>query len=130
MSPLTVFLGKLIGIYCIILAVTAMAHRRSTVAAITSLLDNPPALLLVELIGLMAGLAVVLGHNVWSGGALPVIITLLGWLATIRSIVLLALPEDGKIKLFRALHYEERFYLYMGFTLILGLFLTFAAFSV
>jgi len=29
----------------------------------------------------------------------------------------------------RALHYEERFYLYLGGTLILGLYLTIAGFS-
>jgi hypothetical protein len=26
-----------------------------------------------------AGLAVVVAHNVWSGGALPVVVTLVGW---------------------------------------------------
>jgi hypothetical protein len=29
--------------------------------------------------GLLGGLAMVLAHNVWSGGPLPVIVTLIGW---------------------------------------------------
>ncbi len=60
---------------------------------------------------------------------MPVIITLLGWLMAIRGAALLALSGDATIKLFNALRYEERFYLYMGGTLVLGLYLTLAGFS-
>jgi hypothetical protein len=53
----------------------------------------------------------------------------LGWLIAIRGAVLLALPQDAVIKFFEALRYEEFFYVYMGATLVLGLFLTVAGFS-
>jgi hypothetical protein len=39
----------------------------------------------------------------------------------------LGLPQDAVTKFFEALRYEERFYVYMGVTLALGLFLTIAA---
>jgi hypothetical protein len=129
MSPLTVFLGKLIGLYCIIVALALMAHKRSTVESVKALIRNPPLLLFLELIALIAGLAMVLGHNIWSGGALAVVVTFIGWLVTMRGAVLLVLSEDVKLKLFEALRYEERFFVYMGVTLILGIYLTFAAFS-
>jgi hypothetical protein len=129
MSPVTIFLGKLLGLYCIIVALALMAHKQSAVAAVNALIRNPPLLLLVEVLGLAAGLAVVLGHNVWSGGALPVAITLLGWLMAIRGAVLLALPQDAVMKLFEALRYEKVFYVYMAVTLVLGVFLAIAAFG-
>jgi len=129
MSPLTVFLGKLIGLYCIIVALALMAHKRSTVESVKALIRNPPLLLFLELIALIAGLAMVLGHNIWSGGALAVVVTFIGWLVTMRGAVLLVLSEDVKLKIFEALRYEERFFVYMGVTLILGIYLTFAAFS-
>ena len=47
----------------------------------------------------------------------------------IRGVGLLALSPDGIVKLFNALQYDERFYVYMGGTLVLGLYLTFAGFS-
>ena len=116
-----------------------------------ALIRNPPLLLLAEVLGrsasgrrgavaddarawevrtrLAAGLGIMLGHNIWSGGALPVVITLLGWLIAIRGAVLLALPQDAVIKFFEALRYEECFYVYMGVTLALGVFLTIAGFS-
>jgi hypothetical protein len=129
MLPLTIFLGKLIGVYCIVVALALMARKQSAVAAINALIRNPPLLLLVEVLGLAVGLAMIIGHNIWSGGALPVVVTLVGWLSAIRGAVLLALPQDQVLKFFAALRYDERFYVYMGVTLILGLFLTIAAFT-
>ena len=129
MSPLTIFLGKLIGLYCIIVALAMMANKQSAIATVSALVRNAPLLLFAEVLGLAAGLALILGHNIWSGGALPVVITLLGWLMTIRGVVLLALSQDATIRFFEALRYEELFYVYMGATLALGLFLTAAGFS-
>jgi len=129
MLPLTVFLAKLIGLYCIIVALALMARKQSTIAAIKALVGNPPLLLLVEVLGLALGLAMVLGHNIWSGGALPIVVTLLGWVMVIRGAVLLALPPDKIVKFFEALRYEERFHVYMGVTLVLGLYLTYAGFT-
>jgi hypothetical protein len=129
MSPLTIFLAKLIGLYCIIVAVAMMARKSYALATVQALIRNPPLLLLAEVLVLAAGLAMIIGHNIWSGGALPVVVTLLGWLMAIRGAVLLALPPDTTTKLFEALRYEERFYFFMAGTLVLGLYLTVAGFA-
>jgi len=129
MLPLTIFLAKLLGLYCIILAVTMMARKTSAVATMKGLVANPPLLLFIELIGLAAGLAIVIGHNIWSGGALPVVVTLLGWVMLIRGVGLLMLSPEGVAKLFDTLRYEELFYVYMGVALVLGLYLAYAGFS-
>jgi len=129
MSPLTIFLAKFFGLYCIVLAVTMMVRKQSAVSTMRALIQSPPLLLFVELLGLAGGLAMVIGHNIWSGGALPVVITLLGWLMAIRGAALLAISPAAVMKVFEALRYEQRFYFYMGITLILGIYLTFAGFS-
>ena len=67
MLPLTIFLGKLIGLYCIILALAMMRHKQSAVATMNALIRNPPLVLFVEMLGLAAGLAMVLGNYIWSG---------------------------------------------------------------
>ncbi len=128
MLPLTIFLGKLLGLYCIIFALAMMSQKQRIVATMNALIRNPPLLLYVELIGLAAGLAMALGHNIWSGGALPVVVTLVGWWTAIKGVLLLAVPQDAVIKLMAVLRYEELFYVYMGATLVLGLFLTVAGF--
>ena len=104
-------------------------RKQSTVATIQALLRDPPLLLFVEVLGLAAGLAMIVGHNIWSGGALPVVITLVGWVLAIRSGGLLALSPAALSKLVEAMRSEELFYLYMGATLVLGLYLTYAGFS-
>jgi hypothetical protein len=129
MSPLTVFLAKFLGLYCIIVALAMMAGRKSAIATIRSLIDNPPLLLFVEVVGLAGGLAMVIGHNIWYGGTLPVIVTLVGWLMAVRGAGLLALSPGTTMKLFNALQYARFFYLYMGATLLLGLYLAGAGFS-
>ena len=128
MPPLTIFLAKLLGLYCIIVALAMMTRKKSAIATLNALIRNPPLLLLAEVLGLAAGLALVLGHNIWSGGALPIVVTLLGWLMAIRGAALLAVSPDTTMRLFNALRYEERFYLYTGGTLLLGLYLTIAGF--
>ena len=129
MSPLTIFLATLLGLYCIIVALVMMMRKQSAVATVKALITNPPLLLLVEVLGLAGGLAMIIGHNIWSGGALPVVVTLVGWLMAIRGTGLLALSPNATMKVFEGLRYERLFYLYMGATLLLGLYLICAGFS-
>ena len=49
---------------------------------------------------MFGGLAIVLLHNYWSGGALTVIITLLGWLTLIKAVLLLVLPSTKLVALY------------------------------
>jgi hypothetical protein len=129
MSPLTVFLAKFLGLYCIVVALAMMTRKQSAVATVKALIANPPLLLFVEVLGLAGGLAMIIGHNIWSGGALPIVVTLVGWLMAIRGAGLLALSPNATMKLFEALRYEQLFYFYMGGTLVLGLYLTYAGFN-
>jgi hypothetical protein len=84
MSSLTILLAKLLELYCVIIVLAVMTRKQNAVATIMALIANPPLLLFVEIVGLACGLAIVIGHNIWSGGALPVVITLVGWLMAIR----------------------------------------------
>ncbi len=129
MSPLTIFLARLLGLYCVILASAMITRKRNAVATVKAFIANPPLLLLAEVISLACGLAMVIAHNIWSGGALPVVVTLVGWLMVIRGAAPLALSPAGTAKLVEALRYEQLFYFYMGGTLVLGLYLTWAGFS-
>ena len=86
-------------------------------------------MLLTSVITLAIGLALVVGHNVWSGGALPITVTIVGWVSLIKGLAFLFLPPGQMTKLYETLRYERLFFVYMGLTLALGLYLTIAAFS-
>jgi vacuolar-type H+-ATPase subunit I/STV1 len=96
--------------------------------AATGLVHERPLLLILGLIALAAGLALVLTHNVWSGGAPAAVVTLVGWVILVRGVVLLVLPPDAVARLFDMVRFAELFYLYAGITLLLGLYLTWAGF--
>jgi hypothetical protein len=85
--------------------------------------------LLAGVFAVAVGLGLVTGHNVWSGGALPVVITLVGWASLIKGVALLALPPGQMANLYKALRYERYYLLYVGVTVALGLYLTIAAFT-
>ncbi|PSH05589.1 MAG: hypothetical protein CXZ00_00100 [Acidobacteria bacterium] len=130
MSPRTTFLGRLIGLYFILLSLAMTIHRQATVETMNALVRNAPELFLSGIIAVAIGLAIVLGHNIWSGGVLPVVVTLIGWLALIKGALLLFLsPEQTNRFLLAGLHYEQFFYFYTAFTFVLGAYLACAGFS-
>jgi hypothetical protein len=100
MSPRTAFLGSLIGLYCILVSLSMMVHKQATVEAVTALVHTPALMFAVGVIAVVAGLAMILGHNVWSGGALPVVVTLVGWLLLVKSLLILFLPPEAASTIF------------------------------
>jgi hypothetical protein len=129
MLPLTIFLAKLLGLYCVVLPVAMMANKRTTVAAVNAMIRDPALMLFAAIVGLAIGLAMVVAHNVWSGGALPIVVTLVGWWTAIKSLALLILPQETMTKIFETARYEQRFYGITAVTLVIGVYLTYAGFS-
>jgi len=91
---------------------------------------NAPALLLVTgMLTVVAGLAIVLGHNVWRGGATPVIVTILGWLMLLKGFALLVVPASRWVVMLEASHYMVLYPVTVAIALVLGGYLTFSGFS-
>ncbi len=128
MSPRTIYLGRLIGLYCLLIGLTMAMRKQAMVEMVTALIRNAPAAWLAGLLAMTAGLAIVLGHNVWSGGALPVIVTLVGWVALLKGLLFLLLPPEAEAGVFlQAFYYERFFYMYTAISLLLGTYLTYRA---
>lgn len=126
MSPTSTFLSRLIGLYCILVSLSLVTHKQATVETVTELVHNPPLLFLAGVIAVGAGLAIILGHNVWSGGSVPVLVTLIGWLALLKGLLILFLTPEAAAGFFLgSLHYEQFFYVYGAITFLLGAYLTF-----
>jgi putative exporter of polyketide antibiotics len=130
MSPRTTFLSRLLGLYCLVAGLSMVSHKQATVDTIVALVHNAPLLFFIGIVTLVAGLAMVLTHNTWSGGALPVIVTLFGWLTLLKGLQFLLLPPDIAAGFYLGtLHYAQFFYFYAAFCLILGAYLTYAGFK-
>jgi hypothetical protein len=109
------------GLYCVVVAASMAVHRQATVTMVTALLRDPAALFLSGLIALLAGLALLLGHNVWSGGGATVLVTVVGWVTLVKGLTLMFLtPETAAALYLGRLQYERFFYLYTLLSFVLG----------
>ena len=130
MSSRTIFLSRLIGLYCILVIASMVLHRQATVYWMTALLNNTALLWVLSMITLTAGLAMVLAHNVWSGKALAVVVTLCGWAALIKGLLFLFLPSGLESEyILSVLRHPVLFYLWLTPSLLLGIYLTYAGFT-
>jgi uncharacterized membrane protein len=57
MSARTTFLGRLIGLYLILISLAMAAHKQATVESMNALVYNAPVLFVVGVIAVAAGLA-------------------------------------------------------------------------
>jgi hypothetical protein len=89
---------------------------------------NGPVLLVYTVFSLAAGLAIILGYNVWFGGTLSVVVTLAGWLIFAKGLVLLLVAPERWAVLLERMQYSHHYSLYFVPALIVGAHLTYAGF--
>jgi len=119
----------LLGLYGVLVGLAMLAHRHASVETIQAMVHNAPVLYLAGVFALATGLAMVLGHNIWHGGVLPVVVTLVGWLSLVKGLVILFLPAQLAGRCLLGGHYEARFYFNAAIAIILGAYLTYAGFT-
>jgi hypothetical protein len=129
MSPLTLYLAKLFGVFGVLMCAALVARPKASIETLQSMMKSPGLILVTGIVTMAAGAAIVIAHNLWSGGALAIVVTALGWVTLIKGFALLALPPATLGALYRAMHYPQRFRLVMAIALVLSAWLTYAAFT-
>lgn len=126
MSSRTTYLSRLLGYYSVLVALAMISHKQATVEMVHRLMGHGGAPFAIGLISVAVGLAMVLGHNVWSGGALPVVVTLVGWWNLVKGLLCLFLPAGAIAGLLGGPGYEHYFYVAPAISLVVGLYLIYA----
>jgi vacuolar-type H+-ATPase subunit I/STV1 len=130
MTHTTRFLSRLFGLYCLIVALYMVGHREAMLELIAALVHDAPLLFTLGVLTTLGGLALVLAHNVWSGGIAPVIVTVLGWATLLKGILFLWFSSQGAADFYLGtLRYGELFYFYCAVSLALGAFLAYTGFK-
>jgi hypothetical protein len=127
MSPPTRYLSRLLGVFLLVTAVAELTQPALLTTIAPAMLDQPALLFVSGLLTLAPGLAIVIGHNVWNGAA-GAIVTLLGWLMTIKGAALLLVPAAGWTAMLSALHYPSHSGAYTVIPVAVGAYLTHAGF--
>jgi len=91
--PNSYFLARLIGPVLVVLGVSMLADTRGYREMADEFLHSRALIYISGLFALIAGLAIVLSHNVWTADW-RVLITLLGWLGIIGGLVRILLPQQ------------------------------------
>jgi hypothetical protein len=124
MSTRTGFLAQLLGGYVVIYAIAMLVNRPLLTDALNALLHDASQVFIWGSICAVAGLAFVIAHNRWSGGALTIAVTVIGWLTLLKGLALLFLPLS-MASAYLSL-YESAYYVYVAIALILGAWLCYA----
>lgn len=129
MQSRTIYLSRLIGLYCILILPSMAIHKQATVDALAALFHNPPLMLLMSIIAITTGLAIILAHNLWSGGVWPVVVTLTGWLALIKGILFLLMPSGRDTEIMLTWFRDPvLFYVCLTPSFLIGIYLTYEGF--
>jgi hypothetical protein len=87
----SIFLARLLGPSMLVVGAGLLVNRATYRALSRGFLDSPALIFLIGLIAFVAGLAIVLTHNVWEFGW-PVIITIFGWASLFAGIFRIVFP--------------------------------------
>jgi hypothetical protein len=90
----SLFLAKLIGPALLLIGLGVLTHRGHYRAVVAEVIASRALFYMISAIGLVAGLAIVLVHNVWTLDW-RVLITLFGWINVVRSALSVVLPSQA-----------------------------------
>lgn len=127
MTPRTRYLSRLLGILLLILVAAAWTQPDLMAVIAPAMLDQPGVLFVSGMLTLVAGLAIILGHNAWRTAA-DAMISFLGWAMTLKGAALLLVPPSGWVALLGAMHYPSHSVVYTIVPAAAGLYLTYAGF--
>jgi hypothetical protein len=127
-SPQTLYLARFIGVGLALMCAALAARPRWALEAIGTMMGQPGVMLVTGVMTLVAGAALVIGHNLWTGGYIPIAVTAIGWLTLIKGFAILVLPAPVLGRLYAVLGYPRTFRLVMIAGCVFGAQLAFVAF--
>src|SRR5260370_29076380 len=88
----TYFLAQLIGLLLLSVGASMLFQKTVFMNVLNDVTGDRTSLFMVGVILLLSGLSVVLTHNIWNSGFLPLVITLIGWVLILRGILSMFVP--------------------------------------
>ncbi|MFA5022846.1 MAG: hypothetical protein WC385_02455 [Candidatus Paceibacterota bacterium] len=125
---LTLLLAKVFGIYLIIIGLAIIFRRRYFLSVFAGLVDNRILRIVISIVELIAGLFIILTHQIWSSW-LTGLITLMGWLMVIEGTSYLFMSDRRFAKLMKFVNHKAVYTIGGIIAVIIGIYLTYAGFG-
>jgi hypothetical protein len=106
MSPLTLYLAKLLGAYSLFAGAWLMSNKEKALAFIDRVVGDSVFETVIGLLRMTLGLAIVIGHDRW-GGWLEIAVSLIGWIALLNGLWALFAPAGTLAKIVAWLRFRE-----------------------
>jgi len=90
--PASIFIARLLGPIIAIVGIALLVKAEHFKVILKQFIHSPVPMYLAGFFGLLGGIAVLLVHNLWMADW-RIVITLIGWLTTVRAIVVIFWPQ-------------------------------------
>jgi uncharacterized membrane protein len=97
---LSIFIARTLGVIYLTVGIGLFLFREIYVLAFRKILENPGYALLGGFMAIVGGMALVTYHNLWVNDW-RVVITIIGWIALIKGVILLLVP--GYLDIFKGI---------------------------
>lgn len=122
----SVLVAKIIGVVYVSFGIGLMVNKAFYKEAIIKLFENTEYLILGGFIAIVFGILIIENHNIWEINW-TVIITIIGWIALLKGILLLIFPT--KLNFFKSIFSSDSFLkLLAPLVLVFGLLFLYLAF--
>jgi uncharacterized protein YjeT (DUF2065 family) len=124
---LSYFLAQLFGLTMVIFSVIWWLRPKLIDTMLAELRQQPFSMMLAGFFAIVAGLAIVLTHNIWEFSWVG-LITLFGWVAILKGVTYIAFPDLLIRTASTVMQGKQRTFMTI-FSLLMGLYLTYHGFS-
>ena len=124
----TIFLAQIVGLFSLIMGVAMFLRKRMLMDIFTTLSHDRPLLYAIGAVEVFLGLFLILRHNIWAAGALPIFMFVLGCLFLIEGITYLLISKKTVERSFRLLHNNVVYFTIALGYLAVGAFLVYSGF--
>lgn len=126
---ISAFLAQVIGIYVLIMGVSVLTRRQFVMGMVSDLISNKPLIYVIAIIELLAGISLVVGHNIWVW-SWPVIITIIGWLMVFEGAGFVLLPHKTMKRVVKVCNTKNMYYFWSILVIVMGVYLISVGFRV
>jgi drug/metabolite transporter (DMT)-like permease len=90
----TFIIAEVLGIFFVVFGVAMVVNGKGVASAIEATAQDRGTLFVWGLLALLVGAVIVALNNIWSGG-LPLLVTVLGWIALLKGVYILICPGSA-----------------------------------
>jgi len=126
---LTMFLAQIFGIYLIVEGIVFLTKKKMILQAMKEIGKSERMMWGIGSLEFFIGLVLVLSHNIWSGPASTIVVTVIAWLTMIEGASYALFPKSVMQKIIGFFH-KDWYLLVSVVILAIGIYLAYVGFGI